>query len=81
MVHTLLHGIRPTPSHSPPSVTDFIRNWHMDLATARASIATAQERQQLYANQHCHNISYEPGQLVAIATSDIKIRNLAATFK
>ena len=93
-VHTLLHGIRPTPSHSltneittvtsdntPLSVTGFIKNWHMDLATARASIGTAQQRQQLYANQHRHDVSYEPGQLIYISTSGIKIRTLAAKLK
>ncbi len=77
-VHTLLHGIRPTP---PLSVTDFIKNWHLDLATARPSIETAEQRQQLYANQHRHDVSYEPGQLLYIATSGIQIRSLAAKLK
>jgi hypothetical protein len=66
--------------NTPLSVEDFIKNWHMDLATARSSIDTAQERQQCYANQHRRDVLYEPGQLVYISTSDIKIRALAAKF-
>jgi hypothetical protein len=53
----------------------------MDLATARPSIETAEQRQQLYAIQHRHDVSYKPGQLLYIATSGIKIRSLAAKFK
>jgi hypothetical protein len=67
--------------NTPLSAEDFIKNWHMDLATARASMKTAQERQQRYANQHRRDVSYVPGQLVYISTTDIKIRTLAAKFK
>ncbi len=53
----------------------------MDLATARASMETAQESQQRYANQRRRDIFYVPGQLVYITTKDINIRTLAARFK
>jgi hypothetical protein len=60
---------------------DFIKNWNMDLATARTSIETAQKRQQRYAKQHHRDVFYKPGQLVYISSHDIKIRTLAAKFK
>jgi hypothetical protein len=83
--HTLLSLTNEiTTVHSdntPLSVDDFIKNWHMDLATARASMETAQERQKRYANQHRCDVSYVPGQLVYISIADIKIMTLAAKFK
>jgi hypothetical protein len=66
---------------TPLSVEDFIRNWHMDLQTAKAGMETAQQRQQRYANRHRRDLQFEPGDLVMITTSDIKIRTLAAKFK
>ena len=66
---------------TPLSVEDFIRNWHMDLQTAKASMETVQQRQQRYANRHRRDLQFEPGDLVMISTSDIKIRTLAAKFK
>jgi hypothetical protein len=74
-VSTVHHDNRPV------SVEDFIKTWHMDLATARASMESAQERQQRYANQHRRDVTYEPGQLIYISSADIKIRTLAAKFK
>jgi hypothetical protein len=65
----------------PLSLEDFIRTWHMDLQTAKASMETAQQRQQRYANGHRRDLQFEPGDLVEISTTDIKIRTLAANLK
>jgi hypothetical protein len=53
----------------------------MDLKTAKASMETAQQRQQHYANQHRQHIQFELGDLVMISTHDMKMRTLAARFK
>ncbi len=66
---------------TPLSVDAFIRNWHMDLQTAKASMETAQQRQQRYANLHRRDIHFEPGDYVYIDAHDINIRTKAKKFK
>jgi hypothetical protein len=61
---TLSNGVTTVHSDNTPLyMNDFIKNWHMDLATAHASMETAQKQQQRYANQHRRDVSYVPGHL------------------
>jgi hypothetical protein len=66
---------------TPLTVNAFIKNWHMDLQTAKASMETAQQRQQRYANQHRRDVQFEPRDMLFINAHDINIRSRAAKFK
>ena len=67
--------------NTPLTVDAFIRNWHMDLQTAIASMETAQQRQQRYANLHRRDVQFEPRDMVYIDAHHINIRTRAAKFK
>jgi hypothetical protein len=67
--------------NTPLTVETFIKNWHMDLQTARASIETAQIRQQRYANRSRRDVQFKEGDMIYIDSTDIKLRTLAAKFK
>jgi hypothetical protein len=53
----------------------------MDLQTAKASMETAQQRQQRYANLHRRDVQFQPGDYVYIDSHDINIRTRAKKFK
>jgi hypothetical protein len=56
---TLTNGlVAVRDDNTPLTFDDFIKNWHMDLQTAKGSMESAQQRQQRYANQHRRDLQF-----------------------
>jgi hypothetical protein len=77
----IVNAVNDEAKSNNPTVNELLSRMHDSIATAKANLQAAQQRQSHYANQHRREVIFKVGDQVMLSTVNFRVMNPNRTVK